>query len=337
MYFKALAFSSSLLQATLPDSNTNINTNTSSGMSSSTNSNSHSSHRRKWLTSYLCKPLLLSVFLLYMKRTNTQILWDNDIQDIQSITVVYDRNQELSCRLLLLLQRDPLFIEQLKNTIEFPEQLLSKAHLDMPFAFSIIRNVVTAEKVLEDSRQMAIAGRNNEQTKTSCRQQETEKEATADQSITMQIEQDDHTASSSSSSSMSNWSLLRPAFQSTFQSFFSPSTWTVLSYPCTLLFWCLQYRDIHYPSECFKEAVTQTNKEKETVNTQWKNETNKSEKRKLERRIRRLRQEMDEWKKEGDVQFSRVKNFEVCISICISIDRWLKERNRKEIRRENKS
>ena len=256
-----------------------------------------------------------------MKRTNTQILWDNDIQDIQSITVVYDRNQELSCRLLLLLQQDSLFIEQLRNTLAFPEQLLSKAHLDIPFAFSIIRNAVTAEKVLEESRQLAIAGANGERTEMGCQQQEKEKEVTAEPSIAMEVEPDDQmtttttTSTPSSSSSMSSWSLLRPAFKATFQSFFSPSTWTALSYPCTLLFWCLQYRDIHYPSECFKEAISQTNIEKEAVSTQWKNETNKSEKRKLERRIRRLRQEMDEWKKEGDTQFSRVKSLEVSISI----------------------
>lgn len=240
---------------------------------------------------------------------------------MNQLTFIYDRNQENLFRLIYLIQREPLFLEQLKKVIPSPEQLFSKAHLEIAYAFTLIRNGISIEQYMRDYKKMIMANAH-----AGDRMEETEKEKeTTEMGMEMEVEMEMEMEKTNDSSKTpsSEWSPFRPAFLDVFQSYFAPDTWKSLSLPCALLFWCLQCNDMSKPRECYENAISHFQQEIKVLESSLDKkadkkadkkvdkEADKKERRKVEKQIAKIKQEVDTFRKDEATQAAHVNQWEV--------------------------
>ncbi len=84
------------------------------------------------------------------------MIWESEINDVQILGILYDRNLDLFLRMMMLFTHNPSFINQMFSLIPAPQDLFTRIHLDVPFAMSLIRSIISVEDVLEKKGNWSI-------------------------------------------------------------------------------------------------------------------------------------------------------------------------------------
>lgn len=115
-----------------------------------------SAKSRERLIQCLCSREVLASLVLYLPRLVGEMVWESEVNDVIILGILYDRNLDLFLRLMMLFTQHSSFTKQFLSLIPSPQDLFSRIHLDIPFAFSLIRTILPLENVINQTGDWSI-------------------------------------------------------------------------------------------------------------------------------------------------------------------------------------
>lgn len=83
---------------------------------------------------------LLPTFLFQFPHSITDIIYSNENDDLNKLSILTDRYYDVFTHMLLLLRGNPSYIQFLQSTLPSPSSLFLQYHLDIQYIFAIIRS-----------------------------------------------------------------------------------------------------------------------------------------------------------------------------------------------------
>lgn len=114
------------------------------------------SKQRERLIHFICQKEVIPDMMLLLPRTIGDIMWEGESEDMQVVSVEYDRNNDIFLRLMMLLAHHSLFVSTFTELVRAPQFLFSQFHLDFSRGFQLIRGVVTPESFFTKEEKWGI-------------------------------------------------------------------------------------------------------------------------------------------------------------------------------------